>query len=40
MDVARDLTDRLAADVGFRVDLEHFAIYGRCQECSNGLGLG
>jgi Fur family ferric uptake transcriptional regulator len=33
MDVARDLTDRLAADVGFRVDLEHFAIYGRCRNC-------
>jgi Fur family transcriptional regulator, ferric uptake regulator len=33
MQVARDLTDRLAADVGFNVDLEHFAIYGRCRDC-------
>jgi Fur family ferric uptake transcriptional regulator len=34
MEVAGDLTDRLAADVGFSVDLEHFAIYGRCRDCS------
>jgi Fur family ferric uptake transcriptional regulator len=40
VDVARDLTNRLAAEVGFSVDLEHFAIYGRCRDCSNGLGRG
>jgi Fur family transcriptional regulator, ferric uptake regulator len=31
---AADLVGRLEADHGFDVDVEHFAIYGRCRSCT------
>jgi Fur family ferric uptake transcriptional regulator len=34
IEVATDLARRLADEAGFDVDLEHFAIYGRCAPCS------
>jgi Fur family transcriptional regulator, ferric uptake regulator len=34
IDVAAELTRRLREQAGFDVDLEHFAIYGRCAQCS------
>ncbi len=32
--VAEALGKSLATEVGFQIDLEHFAIYGRCAACS------
>jgi Fur family ferric uptake transcriptional regulator len=32
--VASALTDRLKAGYGFETDMKHFAIFGRCAECS------
>jgi Fur family transcriptional regulator, ferric uptake regulator len=34
VDVADPLVHRLAEDHGFDTDVAHFAIYGRCRECS------
>ena len=34
IEVAADLTRRLREQAGFEIDLEHFAIYGRCAQCS------
>ena len=34
MEVAAPLSARLQAEHGFDVDLEHFAIYGRCRACA------
>ncbi len=30
-----DVVDRLQAEHGFRIDLGHFALYGRCRRCSS-----
>jgi Fur family ferric uptake transcriptional regulator len=32
--VASALTDRLQATFGFETDMKHFAIFGRCAQCS------
>jgi Fur family ferric uptake transcriptional regulator len=32
--VASALTDRLSASFGFETDMKHFAIFGRCADCS------
>lgn len=40
LSMADGLTRALRTNAGFEVDLEHFAIYGRCPECSKGLGRG
>lgn len=32
--VAADLVSRLEAEHGFDTDVEHFAIYGRCRNCT------
>lgn len=32
--VAEPLADRVAATYGFQIDVAHFAIFGRCRECS------
>jgi Fur family ferric uptake transcriptional regulator len=32
---ADPLVKRLARDHGFDTDVAHFAIYGRCRECSS-----
>ncbi|MGQ0623586.1 MAG: Fur family transcriptional regulator [Sporichthyaceae bacterium] len=34
---AAPLVARLRAEAGFDVDLEHFAIYGRCRSCAAAL---
>jgi Fur family transcriptional regulator, ferric uptake regulator len=33
VDVAADLIARLERDFGFDTDVQHFAIFGRCQDC-------
>jgi Fur family ferric uptake transcriptional regulator len=33
-----ELGTRLAADVGFRADIDHFAIFGLCADCQRALG--
>jgi Fur family ferric uptake transcriptional regulator len=35
--VAAALVDRLLAEHGFDTDVQHFSIFGRCQECSKKL---
>ena len=37
-DVAASLTKKVLATEGFEVDLEHFAIYGRCRDCAKRAG--
>jgi Fur family ferric uptake transcriptional regulator len=32
--VASALTDRLKVAYGFETDMKHFAIFGRCADCS------
>jgi Fur family ferric uptake transcriptional regulator len=32
--VAAPLTDRISAEFGFESDMKHFAIFGRCADCS------
>jgi Fur family ferric uptake transcriptional regulator len=34
VDVASSLTGAVRKAEGFEVDLEHFAIYGRCRDCA------
>lgn len=34
LDVAAEFTAKLRADFGFETDMRHFAIFGRCEECS------
>jgi Fur family ferric uptake transcriptional regulator len=34
VDVADALVDRLVLEHGFQTDVGHFAIYGRCRQCS------
>lgn len=34
--VAGSLAAQLRSQVGFHLDLEHFAIYGRCSACASG----
>jgi Fur family ferric uptake transcriptional regulator len=36
VEVAAELTGQVRAQTGFEVDLEHFAIYGRCGRCAAG----
>ena len=38
VDVAASLTKKVLATEGFEVDLEHFAIYGRCRDCAKRAG--
>ncbi|MEX2246107.1 MAG: Fur family transcriptional regulator [Dehalococcoidia bacterium] len=33
-----DLGERLAIDLGFRADIDHFAIFGTCKDCRAGGG--
>lgn len=37
---AGDLVRHMRAEAGFEVDLEHFAIYGRCRSCASSKELG
>ncbi|MGQ0631259.1 MAG: Fur family transcriptional regulator [Sporichthyaceae bacterium] len=39
-DVAGELVKHVRAEAGFEVDLEHFAIYGRCRSCARSKELG
>ncbi|MEU9666568.1 transcriptional repressor [Streptomyces bobili] len=32
--VAAEFTAKLRAEFGFRTDMKHFAIFGRCEDCS------
>jgi Fur family ferric uptake transcriptional regulator len=36
IEIAAELTGRVHTETGFEVDLEHFAIYGRCGRCAAG----
>ncbi|HEX3827659.1 MAG TPA: transcriptional repressor [Sporichthyaceae bacterium] len=36
VEVAAGLTAAVCDETGFEVDLEHFAIYGRCSRCTSG----
>lgn len=36
-DLIGDVVARLAADVGFAVDVGHSSLFGRCRECHNTL---
>jgi Fur family ferric uptake transcriptional regulator len=38
VDVAASLTKKVQTTEGFEVDLEHFAIYGRCRDCAKRAG--
>jgi Fur family ferric uptake transcriptional regulator len=35
--VLGDVVDRLAAERGFTVDVGHFAVFGRCRACADGV---
>ncbi|MDQ0985332.1 Fur family transcriptional regulator [Streptomyces sp. V2I9] len=34
LSVVTDFTEKLRADFGFETDMKHFAIFGRCAECT------
>jgi Fur family ferric uptake transcriptional regulator len=38
VDVAASLTKMVQTTEGFEVDLEHFALYGRCRDCAKRAG--
>jgi len=34
VDIAAEFTAKLRATFGFETDMKHFAIFGRCKDCS------